>query len=98
MQRTNPQVEKFYKSMAWKKCSKSYMNSKCYICERCGKEGVICHHKIYITVDNISDPNITLSYSNLECLCLDCHNKEHFRKRYDYYFDDEGNIFCNKSN
>ncbi len=92
MQRANPKVFKFYQSSLWKKCRDSFMSSKLYICERCGNPGTICHHKEYITVDNIDDPNITLNHDNLECLCKDCHNKEHFKECERYFFDEEGNI------
>ncbi len=92
MQRANPKVYKFYQSSIWKKCRESYMSGKLYICERCGNAATICHHKIYITTANIDNPNITLSYDNLEALCLDCHNKEHFKDKVDYVFDDDGNI------
>ena len=34
MQRSNPKVDKFYKSKAWKKCRNSYMKKQHYICER----------------------------------------------------------------
>lgn len=41
------------------------------------------HHVIPLTVDNIGDPKITLSWSNLRLLCKDCHAKRHAeRKRY----------------
>lgn len=53
------------------------MQSKHYICERCGNTAVICHHKTYISPKNINNPQITLNWSNLEALCQDCHNKEH---------------------
>lgn len=68
------------------------MQSKNYVCERCGGVGEICHHKIYLNPSNINDPNITLSFSNLECLCRDCHGKEHELKRDWVVFDETGNI------
>lgn len=40
--------------------------------------GYIVHHKDYINKDNIYNPNITINFENLELLCMDCHNKEHF--------------------
>lgn len=92
MQRANPKVAKFYNSKVWKDCSKAYLTSKLYICERCDHEATICHHKEYVTVDNVDDPDITLSWNNLEALCIDCHNKEHFRKDDEYFFDDDGNL------
>lgn len=76
----------FYKSPAWRKTRAAYIKSVGGLCERCLSEGkiikgYIVHHKTYITKDNINDPNITLSWSNLEYLCHDCHNKEHFQKK-----------------
>ena len=67
----------FYKSKAWKETRAAYMSSKHYICERCGGMAKICHHREYITPENINDPNITLNWSNLCALCMDCHAKEH---------------------
>ena len=53
------------------------MASQYYICERCGGMARIVHHIKYITPQNIHDPNITLSWDNLQALCIDCHNAEH---------------------
>lgn len=70
--------KKFYFSKQWKECSKSFLESKAYICERCGEAAVLSHHRIYLTAQNVSDYNISLNWKNLEALCLACHNKEHF--------------------
>lgn len=67
----------FYNGRAWKRTQAAYMASQHYVCERCGNLARIVHHKTYITPQNINDLNITLSFSNLEALCMDCHNKEH---------------------
>ncbi|GMR70641.1 hypothetical protein NUITMVRA1_13180 [Aerococcus viridans] len=91
----------FYKSTAWKKCRAGYIKSVHGWCERClikkkYKKGYIVHHKIYITPDNINNPDITLNWDNLEYLCHDCHNTEHFSKysatREDVTFDELGNL------
>lgn len=82
----------FYISDKWRKVSSTYMKSKSYLCERCGAPAKICHHKIYLTPMNITDPTISLSMDNLECLCQDCHQKEHTLKRSIAMFDDEGKI------
>lgn len=90
------EAKRFYKSTAWKKCRESYINRVHGLCERCGKPGKIVHHKTYIDSYNINNPNITLNHSNLEYLCQDCHNREHFEKyspvREGFMFDDEGNL------
>lgn len=73
-------AKKFYKSTAWKKCRDSYFKFRHGLCERCTDSGKIVHHKDYITPENINDPEITLSFNNLELLCQDCHNREHHEK------------------
>ena len=89
-------AKSFYNSMQWRKCRDGFMSSKHFVCERCGGLAVICHHKTYITPSNISDPNITLNWDNLESLCMDCHNIEHTGKggicREGLTFDNEGNL------
>jgi len=82
----------FYQSKRWKTVSTAYMNSKNYLCERCGSPARICHHKIYLNAHNISDPMISLSFENLECLCQDCHNKEHSLKHSITLFNDSGDV------
>lgn len=68
---------KFYHSKQWLECRESYITLVHGLCERCSGPGYIVHHKIYLTPENINDVSITLSFDNLEYLCLDCHNLEH---------------------
>lgn len=71
------------------------MASQHYICERCGGLASICHHKIWLNQSNIDDPMTTYSWDNLEALCIDCHNKEHFGSgvtENGLTFDDNGNL------
>ena len=80
----------FYKSKEWERCRSGYIKYVGGLCERCLSRGdivpgLIVHHKCYLTPENITDPAITLSYDNLELLCLDCHNKEHITKREQRY-------------
>lgn len=72
-------ARKFYNSSAWIKCREAFKLSKFGLCERCGEPGEEVHHIIYLTPDNINDPNITLSWDNLELLCQSCHSIEHNR-------------------
>lgn len=75
----------FYKSSAWNKCRKSYLDKVNGLCERCLSKGLIVpakivHHKIFLNQDNVKDPSIALCHDNLEALCQECHNKIHIGK------------------
>lgn len=74
-------AKQFYLSAAWRRTRDAYFRYRCGICERCGAAGDIVHHKVRITPANIGDPHVTLNFDNLELLCQDCHNKEHFLTR-----------------
>jgi len=72
----------FYNSPAWKKLRREYAKSKGRLCERCLSKGMfrpgeIVHHKIPITPENVSNPDITLNPDNLQLLCRDCHAAVH---------------------
>lgn len=100
----------FYLSKPWRKTRDAYYRLQRGKCERCMAEymtgvrsmedinpGIIVHHKIELTPDNINDPHITLSFDNLELLCMDHHNKQHKAKPKRYSFDAAGNIIENKN-
>ena len=72
-----PWARWFYKSAAWRRCRDAYFKSQHGLCERCGGPGKIVHHRVYLTPQNIGDPNVTLNWENLELLCQTCHNAEH---------------------
>ncbi len=88
-------AKSFYKSKAWQDCREAYFVFRHGLCERCGRPGLIVHHRIYLTPQNINDPNITLSFENLELLCSSCHNNEHHSTDVTaegLCFDSEGNL------
>ena len=87
-------AEAFYLSKAWEHTREAYLKSQHNICERCGEPAKICHHRTWLTRDNINNPYITLCWDNLEALCQECHNKEHHKHKpkLRYSFDAEGNI------
>jgi 5-methylcytosine-specific restriction enzyme A len=73
----------FYHSKEWLECRAAYIQYVNGLCERCLKKGIIkpgyiVHHKIHLTPDNINNPEVTLNWDNLEYLCKECHDKEHF--------------------
>ena len=57
---------------------------------------IIVHHKEYITKDNYMNDNIFFNIDNLESLCRDCHNKEHFEDKQEYIFDENGDLIKNE--
>ena len=100
----------FYLSKPWRKTRDAYYKLQRGRCERCMAEymagarnmedinpGIIVHHQIELTPDNINDPHIALSFDNLELLCEDHHNKQHKAKPKRYSFDAAGNIIENKN-
>lgn len=87
----------FYNSKEWKRTREAYISSRFGICERCGKaNSKQVHHKQYLTELNINNPDITLSYENLELLCDNCHQREHHEKHsateWGLCFDDNGDL------
>lgn len=73
---------RFYKSAAWQSCRDGYIQHRQAVdgglCERCHDQpGYICHHTIWLTPQNITDPTIVLNWDNLEYVCKDCHDAEH---------------------
>ncbi len=87
------ELHNFYKSKQWfiaRTVKIQNVNGKC---ERCGSVGQEVHHKIPLTVENVSDALISLNQENLELLCRECHNKEHdrFQKKHNP-FDEDGNF------
>ncbi len=90
----------FYSSKAWLACRDGYISSVHALCERClAKErhtpGYIVHHKIPITPENISNPEVTLNWDNLEYMCQECHNHTHYgtsATRDDVMFENNGDL------
>lgn len=75
-------AKKFYGSRSWKNTRAAYLKSVGRLCELCLKEGVYTpaeavHHKVFITPENINDPNITLSWDNLMAVCRKHHEELH---------------------
>ena len=77
-----PFARKFYSSKAWQDCRNEYAKKAHHLCECClakgiYKPGVIVHHIEELTPLNIDNPEIALSFDNLELLCRDCHAARH---------------------
>ena len=80
----DPKYTRFYNGIEWRTLSAKYTQDKGYRCERCGKMATEVHH-----VKPIQTPEgweLRLEYTNLELLCIGCHNDRHerFKKRMKY--------------
>ena len=74
-------TDPFYLSPRWRNLSKWYRNGH-PLCELCGKPTFIVHHKVPIRADNgriAEDDTLLMDETNLEALCVRCHEKKHER-------------------
>lgn len=101
----------FYESKTWKQVRLNVWIKQNCLCARCKKpvyvnklsewipkdkrlKGIV-HHIEYLNNNNVNDINVSLNEDNLEGLCINCHNKEHFTTnvvRKDVMFDEDGNL------
>lgn len=88
-------AEAFYKSTKWRKCRAAFVASRvnidgglCQICR--DAPGYIVHHKVWLTPENITDPDIALNPANFLYVCHNCHNKIENDGGNLYYFDENG--------
>ena len=84
-----PFAESFYKSTAWERTRAAFLTSKHWACERCGNPATVAHHKVHLSPRNINNPQVSLSWDNLEALCVNCHAEVH-RKVQPMRFDANG--------
>ena len=87
----------FYKSKTWQRTREAYAKSRRHLCEVCLAKGVmtpaeIVHHKIEITPENIGNPDITLNWDNLQCVCRECHAVAHGARQRRWKVDEFGRV------
>ena len=87
----------FYKTKTWQHTRDAYMKSMEGICELCWANGIIkageiVHHRIPLTPENITDPNIALGWNNLQLVCRECHAHIHDNKQRRYKLDELGRV------
>ena len=92
-------ARQFYHSQAWKNCQAQYVKQAKGLCERCREKGlivpgVIVHHKVHLTPDNILDPDVTLNADNLMLLCRDCHAEIHKKRTRRFDIDENGRVIA----
>lgn len=90
----------FYKSGAWVACRASYIKAH-PLCEDCLAQGryspaEIVHHITPLTPENINDPKITLSFSNLRAVCRECHAAAHGARQRRYKLDELGRVIATR--
>ncbi len=89
-------AKKFYESQQWQDCRYYMLTKYHFICQRCHEQPAeIVHHIIWLTPDNINDPEIALGENNLIPVCRDCHAEIHegvSATNDGLYFDKEGNL------
>lgn len=86
----------FYNSTKWLKVATKIRKKYNYTCQDCGKRGTTIHHINPLTQDDYIRRPLNKCYGedNLICLCHDCHEKRHTKKRLrdGLYFDKEGQL------
>ena len=73
----DPKYTRFYASGEWKRLSRAKMDSAGYKCENCHKTATEVHH--IDPIQTSSGWELRLEWSNLEAVCVSCHNKRHGR-------------------
>ncbi len=93
------EIKQFYSSVAWQRCREAYKRSVGGLCEECMKYGKISpatevHHIRKLTKKTIHDPEITLSFKNLQALCSSCHEAKHkkIHENRRYTIDEYGRV------
>lgn len=87
----------FYRSKKWQSCRAAFIEERRTIdgglCQRCHERmGYIVHHRIHLTPQNIDEPSVSLTFANLEFLCHECHNDEHFGRKMRVSFTSDGKV------
>lgn len=80
-EKRDPKYKAFYNSTEWKVLKDKKMQDEEYRCEECKRLATEVHHIKPIQVEKWW--KYRLDYTNLEALCVKCHNERHnrFKKR-----------------
>ena len=73
----DPKYKSFYNSTAWKLLKEKKRADEQYRCERCHKLATEVHHIKWLSTQEGWERR--LDYTNLESLCIVCHNYRHDR-------------------
>lgn len=78
--------QEIYNTPIWKRMSKAKL-MECPLCESCILEGVITpssqvHHVVsFMNYEGLKRQEVAYYYGNLIALCINCHSKEHSKKK-----------------
>jgi 5-methylcytosine-specific restriction protein A len=79
--RRNQELQAFYDSPQWRRMRAIKIKCTPY-CEECYRQGSISEAKIVDHILPIKDcPDRRLDLTNLQSLCLSCHNKKHGKNK-----------------
>lgn len=76
----NNELMKFYKSREWMQLRLKALKRDNYECQLCKENGR--YHKaenVHHMKEVKTHPHLSLTLSNLQCLCIKCHNEVHDR-------------------
>lgn len=73
-------VVKFYQWSEWRKLRQQALKRDNYECQTCKRDGKYAKaQNVHHLKEVKQHPELALTLSNLECICITCHNKEHER-------------------
>jgi 5-methylcytosine-specific restriction protein A len=71
----------FYSGARWK-ALRDRFRAKHPTCQRCEARGEVAETAVvHHVVDRLISPSMAYSWTNLESLCHECHNREHARRK-----------------
>ncbi|WP_431030043.1 HNH endonuclease [Lysinibacillus sp. LZ02] len=77
---TEDKVIRFYQWCEWRKLRKKALERDRYECQQCKHNGRYSKAENVHHLKEVKDyPELAMTLSNLESVCITCHNKEHKR-------------------
>lgn len=75
--RRDPKTAAFYQGRAWRRLARARIQADGYKCAKCGKIATEVDH--IIPIQTPEGWALRYEWSNLQSLCVQCHNKKHKR-------------------
>lgn len=78
MPRQRDELDQIYNTSRWKRARKTVLIRDHYLCQECKRRGLITQsNTVHHIVPLRDDLSKAFDLSNLETICVPCHNKEH---------------------